>query len=201
MNTNADLAAALDGIGPRLQRIRTGRGLTLAEVAELAGTSASTVSRLESGLRRPSLELLFPLARAYGMTLDDLVGAPEFGDPRVQLRPRRRNGRIVIPLSRNPGGVQAWKVVMPVEHGPGPLRTHDGSEWIYVLSGQIRLVVGKRDLVLGQGEVADFDTRTPHWFGATGDAPAEILSLFDRNGARVHIPEANDAGEGATVRP
>ena len=195
MNTNADLAAALDGIGPRLQRIRTSRDLTLAEVAALAGTSTSTVSRLESGLRRPSLELLFPLARAYGMSLDDLVGAPEFGDPRVQLRPRQRNGRIVIPLSRNPGGVQAWKVVMPVEQDPGVLRTHDGSEWIYVLSGRIRLIVGKRDLVLGQGEVADFDTRTPHWFGATGDAPAEILSLFDRNGARVHIPDAGDAGD------
>ena len=195
MNTNADLASALDGIGPRLQRIRTGRGLTLAEVAELAGTSASTISRLESSLRRPSLELLFPLARAYAMSLDDLVGAPEFGDPRVQLRPRRRNGRIVIPLSRNPGGVQAWKVVMPVEDGPGALRTHDGSEWIYVLSGRIRLIVGTRDLVLGPGEVADFDTRTPHWFGATGDAPAEILSLFDRHGARVHIPEAGDTAD------
>ncbi|MFD6698598.1 MULTISPECIES: helix-turn-helix domain-containing protein [unclassified Microbacterium] len=192
MDTNADLAAALDGIGPRLQRIRTSRGLTLAEVAELAGTSASTVSRLESGLRRPGLELLFPLARAYGMSLDDLVGAPEFGDPRVQFRPRRRNGRIVIPLSRNPGGVQAWKVVLPASPGPGELRRHDGSEWIYVLSGRIRLIVGQRDLVLGPGEVADFDTRTPHWFGATGDAPAEILSLFDRNGARVHIPEASD---------
>lgn len=199
MNTNADLASALDGIGPRLQRIRTGRGLTLAEVAELAGTSASTISRLESGLRRPSLELLFPLARAYAMSLDDLVGAPEFGDPRVQLRPRRRNGRIVIPLSRDPGGVQAWKVVMPVEDGPGALRTHDGSEWIYVLSGRIRLIVGTRDLVLGLGEVADFDTRTPHWFGATGDAPAEILSLFDRHGARVHIPEAGDTGDEAAA--
>ncbi|MGO4680777.1 helix-turn-helix domain-containing protein [Microbacterium sp. 2MCAF23] len=193
MDTNADLAAALDGIGPRLQRIRTNRGLTLAEVAELAGTSASTVSRLESGLRRPSLELLFPLARVYGMSLDDLVGAPEFGDPRVQLRPRRRNGRIVIPLSRNPGGVQAWKIVMPLETDPGERRTHDGSEWIYVLSGRIRLIVGQRDLVLGPGEVADFDTRTPHWFGATGDGPAEILSLFDRTGARVHLPEAGDA--------
>lgn len=193
MDTNTDLAAALDGIGPRLQRVRTSRGLTLAEVAELAGTSASTVSRLESGLRRPSLELLFPLARVYGMSLDDLVGAPEFGDPRVQLRPRRRNGRIVIPLSRNPGGVQAWKIVMPLETGPGERRTHDGSEWIYVLSGRIRLIVGSRDLILGPGEVADFDTRTPHWFGATGDGPAEILSLFDRTGARVHLPEAGDA--------
>ncbi|KHK97432.1 XRE family transcriptional regulator [Microbacterium mangrovi] len=197
MGTNEELGAALDGIGSRLQQIRTRRGLTLAEVAELAGTSSSTISRLESGLRRPTLELLFPLARAYGLSLDDLVGAPEFGDPRVQLRPRTRNGRIVIPLTRNPGGVQAWKVVLPLATEPGALRVHDGSEWLYVLTGQVRLIVGRQDLLLGPGEVAEFNTRTPHWFGASGNAPAEILSLFDRNGTRVHITEEQDATERA----
>lgn len=200
MEANEELAAALDGIGPRLQQIRTRRGMTLAEVAELAGTSASTISRLESGQRRASLELLFPLARAYALSLDDLVGAPEFGDPRVQLRPRSRNGRIVIPLTRNPGGVQAWKMVLPVEPGPGTLRTHDGSEWLYVLAGSVRLIVGKRDLVLGQGEVAEFDTRTPHWFGAVGETPAEILSLFDRSGTRVHITDEDDPAGGAAEK-
>lgn len=200
MEANEELAAALEGIGPRLQQIRTRRGMTLAEVAELAGTSASTISRLESGQRRASLELLFPLARAYALSLDDLVGAPEFGDPRVQLRPRSRNGRIVIPLTRNPGGVQAWKMVLPVEPGPGTLRAHDGSEWLYVLAGSVRLIIGKRDLVLGQGEVAEFDTRTPHWFGAVGETPAEILSLFDRSGTRVHITDEDDPASGAAEK-
>ncbi|WP_433674191.1 helix-turn-helix domain-containing protein [Microbacterium gorillae] len=194
VDANQELTAALEGIGPRLQQIRARRGLTLAEVGEMAGTSASTISRLESGQRRASLELLFPLARAYGLSLDELVGAPEFGDPRVQLRPRTRNGRVVIPLTRNPGGVQAWKVVLPVEAAPGTLRTHDGSEWMYVLTGRVRLIVGGRDLVLGAGEVAEFDTRVPHWFGSIGPEAAEILSLFDRNGTRVHIAE--DAAEG-----
>ncbi|AMB58828.1 helix-turn-helix domain-containing protein [Microterricola viridarii] len=193
MSEHSDIANALAGIGPRLNRIRTQRGFTLQEVAERAGTSASTISRLESGQRRASLELLFPLARAYGLSLDDLVGAPEFGDPRVRLRPLQRNGRVVIPLTRNPGAVQAWKMVLPVEPVPVELQRHDGSEWLYVLSGSVRLIVGDRDLVLGAGEVADFDTRVPHWFGATGTAPAEILSLFDRSGARAHLPEASDA--------
>lgn len=199
MRTDEGLAAALERIGPRLQQIRIRRGLTLAEVADLAGTSASTISRLESGQRRASLELLFPLARAYGLGLDDLVGAPEFGDPRVQLRPRQRNGRIVIPLTRSPGGVQAWKVVLPVESGPGALRTHEGSEWLYVLAGTVRLIVGDRDLVLGAGEVAEFDTRIPHWFGGTGGASAEILSLLDRGGTRVHITGDDDAVEVASA--
>lgn len=192
MDANQELTAALEGIGPRLQQIRARRGLTLAEVGEMAGTSASTISRLESGHRRASLELLFPLARVYGLSLDELVGAPEFGDPRVQLRPRTRNGRVVIPLTRNPGGVQAWKVVLPAESSPGALRTHDGSEWMYVLAGRVRLIVGRRDLVLGAGEVAEFDTRVPHWFGSVGPEAAEILSLFDRNGTRVHIAEEGE---------
>lgn len=187
MEQSTDYSAALAEIGPRLNRIRTQLGLTLSEVADIVGTSASTISRLESGQRSASLELLFPLARAYGLSLDDLVGAPEFGDPRVSLRPRNHHGRVVIPLTRNPGAVQAWKMVMPVESGAGKMRTHDGSEWMYVLSGTVRLLLGNQDLLLSAGEVAEFDTRVPHWFGATGNAPAEVLSLLDRNGAKAHM--------------
>lgn len=88
-----DLTATLDLIGPRLRRTRELRGLKLTEVAEQAGMSKSTLSRLETGQRRPSLELLLPLARLYQVPLDELVGAPEVGDPRIRLKPRQVNGR------------------------------------------------------------------------------------------------------------
>src|ERR687884_1804783 len=103
------IAAALDQVGPRLKRLRTQRGVTLTGLAAMTGISKSTLSRLETGQRRPSLELLLPLAQAYHVPLDDLVGAPEVGDPRIRLKPRRANGRTVVPLTRQPGGVQAWK--------------------------------------------------------------------------------------------
>ncbi|MFC4783948.1 helix-turn-helix domain-containing protein [Nocardioides sp. MAHUQ-72] len=180
------IAEALDLVGPRLRRVREQRGLTLTEAAERTGISKSTLSRLENGQRRPSLELLLPLAQVYRVPIDDLVGAPEVGDPRIRLKPRRVNGRTVLPLTR-PGGVQAWKIVIPASQTTPSPRTHDGSEWLYVLAGRVRLVLGEQDLVLGVGEAAEFDTQVPHWFGSTGQGPAEVLSIFGRPGERMQV--------------
>jgi transcriptional regulator with XRE-family HTH domain len=176
------ITAALAGVGPRLRRVRTQRGATLTAVAEATGISKSTLSRLESGQRRPTLELLLPLARVYRVPLDDLVGAPDFGDPQVRLTARRVKGRTVIPLTRTPGGMQAWKIVIPVSTVDPQPRSHEGYEWLYVLSGRMRVILGDRDLVLTAGEVVDFDTTVPHWFGSTGAEAAEVLSLYGRHG-------------------
>jgi transcriptional regulator with XRE-family HTH domain len=176
-----ELTTVLAEVGARLRRARTQRGVTLTELAAATGISKSTLSRLENGQRKPSLELLLPLAQAYRVPLDDLVGAPDVGDPRIRLKPRKVNGRTVLPLT-HPGGVQAWKIVIPKsETRPNP-RAHDGFEWLYVLAGRMRLILGGQDLVLGVGEAAEFDTQVPHWFGSTGDEPAEILSIFGRPG-------------------
>ena len=125
---------------------------------------------METGQRRPSLELLLPLAQAYRVPLDELVGAPEVGDPRVRLKPRRVNGRTVLPLTQQPGGVQAWKILIPASQSEPRPKVHEGYEWLYVISGRMRLVLGDHDLVLSAGEAAEFDTRQPHWFGSAGGA-------------------------------
>ncbi len=189
------MAEALEKVGPRLRRVREQRGLTLTQVAEQTGLSKSTLSRLETGQRRPSLELLLPLAQVYRVPIDDLVGAPEVGDPRIRLKPRHLNGRTVLPLTR-PGGVQAWKIIVPASQTVPSPRGHDGFEWLYVMSGRMRLVLGDQDLVLGVGEAAEFDTRVPHWFGSTGDGPAEVLSIFGRPGERMQV-RASDGNESA----
>src|ERR671928_573173 len=105
--------AVLTAVGPRLRALRQRRGLTLTQLSEETGTSVSTLSRLESGQRRPTLELLLPLARAHQVPLDELVDAPETGDPRVHLKPIRRHGSTFIPLTRRPGGLQAFKQLYP----------------------------------------------------------------------------------------
>ncbi len=189
-----DLGPVLDAVGPRLRALRRQRGGTLAQLAETTGISVSTLSRLESGQRRPTLELLLPLARAHRVPLDELVGAPPTGDPRVHPRPFVRNGWTFVPLSRRPGGLQAFKVVVPP--GPGEEvepRTHEGYDWLYVLSGRLRVVLGDNDLTLGPGEVAEFDTRTPHWFRNAGEEPLELLALFGPQGERMHV-RARPAG-------
>ncbi|MEU1616192.1 XRE family transcriptional regulator [Streptomyces sp. NPDC005722] len=187
MEDLSSIAAALAEVGPRLKRLRTRRGVTLAALSQTTGISTSTLSRLETGRRRPSLELLLPIAQAHRVPLDELVGAPEVGDPRVRLRPRRVNGRTVVPLTRQPGSPQAWKVVIPVAQCEPDLRVHEGHEWLYVLSGRLRLLLGDGEAVLGVGEAAEFDTRLPHWFGSADGRPVEILSLFGRQGERMYV--------------
>ncbi|MEV5576421.1 XRE family transcriptional regulator [Spirillospora sp. NPDC052269] len=179
----------LDAVGPRLRALRRDRGITLADLAATTGVSESTLSRLESGKRRATLELLLPLARAYDVPLDDLVGAPRTGDPRIHLKPISRFGMTFVPLSRRPGGVHAFKMIIPAR--PAPLeptpQTHEGLEWLYVLSGRLRLMVGERDLTLPPGEAAEFDTSLPHWLGSADGDAVELLILFGPHGVRSHV--------------
>lgn len=183
----------LDAVGPRLKQLRQGRGITLSDLSKETGISTSTLSRLEVGLRRPTLEQLLPLARAYGVTLDELVDAPPTGNPRINLRPIPcADGSTILPLTRRPGGIQAYKFVLPTgrDDAEPDLRTHQGYDWVYVLDGQLRLVLGEHDLILEPGEAAEFDTRTPHWFAATSSGPVEYLSLIGKQGERAHVRAA-----------
>ncbi|MER7829575.1 cupin domain-containing protein [Streptomyces sp. NPDC095602] len=183
----AGLERALAGVGPRLRELRRRRGVTLAALSEATGISRSTLSRLETGQRRPTLELLLPLSQAHQVPLDELVGAPDVGDPRVRLKPRTVHGSTVVPLTRQPGPLQTYKMVIPADRSTPDLRVHEGHEWLYVLAGRLRLVLGDHDVVLGPGEAAEFDTRVPHWFGSAGSGPVEILSIFGRQGERMHV--------------
>jgi transcriptional regulator with XRE-family HTH domain len=176
-------------VGPRLRRLRERRGVTLTALAERTGISKSTLSRLENGERKPSLELLLPLAETYHLPLDELVGAPRVGDPRIRTRPRIRHGRQVFPLTQQTSGMAVWKVVIPPERDRR-LRTHAGHEWLYVLAGEMRLIIGEHDITMRPGEVAEFDTRLPHWFGPAGDEPVEILSVHGSHGQRMHVRAA-----------
>ena len=175
-------------VGPRLRELRKKSGFTLAALAETTGISVSTLSRLESGQRKATLELLLPLAGAHRVPLDELVGTLPGGDPRVTARPIIRGRQTILPLTRHAGSPQAYKTIIPAGpvQEPEP-KTHEGYEWIYVLSGRVRLVLGDHDLVLTAGEAAEFDCRTPHWFGTANGEAVEFLSIFGSQGERMHV--------------
>lgn len=177
-------------IGPRLKSWREKRSMTLAELSDTTGISSSTLSRLEAGKRAPNLELVVPIARALRLELDDIVPRST-PDPRVSRKTRRVGDHQYETLSPESSPVQTYKVTFPA-NPPGVTlipepKVHDGQEWLYVLSGHLRLVIGEQDVTLGPGEAAEFDTRIPHWLTAIGVGPAEVLSIFSKEGKRIHL--------------
>jgi transcriptional regulator with XRE-family HTH domain len=182
----AELATDEERIRLRLRALREERGLSLDTVADAAGMAPSTLSRLETGKRRLAVDHLAPLARALGTSVDELLAPERRADPRVRRKARTVAGMRVLPLSREGGtGPRAYHLTLP-ERGAADPRTHEGHEWLYVLSGRVRLVLGAEDLVLSPGEAAEFDTMTPHWMGGVGGA-AEVLVLMGRHGERAHL--------------
>ncbi|BDD74235.1 helix-turn-helix domain-containing protein [Streptomyces violaceoruber] len=196
-----ETAQVMTSLGARLRAIRQARGLTLAQLAAATGISVSTLSRLESGQREPGLRHLLPLARAHRLPLDELVGS-RTGDPRVHPRPFTRHGQTWVPLTRNPNdGLHAYKQILPApatprtEWTPRPEQgSHEGHEWLYVLSGRLLLALGEHDLVLTAGETAEFDTRVPHGIANAGDQPVEWIALYGAQGERMHIRVRPTAG-------
>jgi len=160
-----EMSHALDQVGARLRAARHARGWTLEELATPAGVSVSTLSRLESGKRQASLELLLPLTRRLGIRIDDPLPT-ETRDPDSPM--------------------QALKIVYPPMDAAPAACIHEGYEWLYVLSGRVRLALDGSEHALGAGEAAEFDTRLPHSISATADGPAEVLSIFSASGERFH---------------
>ena len=78
------------------------------------------------------------------------------------------------------------EIIIPTANSTTEPRAHEGYEWLYVITGRMRLIIADHDVVLGPGEAAEFDTRIPHWSGSTGGELAEVLSVFGPQGERMH---------------
>ncbi|OKH99360.1 transcriptional regulator [Streptomyces sp. CB02923] len=188
-------------MGPRLRAAREHRGATLTGVSCATGISPSTLSRIETGRRKPTLEVVLHLAKEYGVSLDELAGtapAPaaesrtsesHTSEPRTSALQRFGDDKLVLPLTRYVGGLHAHKHVLPAAEEPSarPRQvSHGGYEWLCVLYGRLWLALGDRDLVLAAGDVAEFDTRTPHGVANAGaDGPVEYLIMFGPQGERL----------------
>lgn len=174
----------------RLRELRTQRGMTLEDVARAADIDISTLSRLESGKRRFALDHLPRLAAALSISTDELMRAPEAEDPRVRGSSHTRGGITYWPLTRGgpAGGLHTFKIRVSARRRTPPteLPVHDGQEWLYVLSGNLRLLLGDRDFTIKPGEAVEFSTWTPHWFG-TVDGPVEAIAIFGPHGEKLHV--------------
>lgn len=186
-----DLTEIEHVVRTRLRGLRTALGLSLDELGQRANLSASTISRIETGKRTISLDVLLPLAGALQVGLDALLDVTRDDDVVIRPVPTSTAGRTTWMLSRATGNTIAIKVRLePTDQMPEQ-RVHPGHDWFFVIEGRVRLWLGDRELVVESGEAAEFATMTPHSFAAI-DAPAALIMIFDRDGHRAHVhSEAN----------
>lgn len=187
----ANIEDDIDGrVRRRMRDLRMQRGMTLDDVASRSNIDLSTLSRLESGKRRLALDHLPRLAAALSVSTDELLRAPEPEDPRVRGGAHTRNLITFWPLTgQGPaGGLHAYKIRISARRRkpPAELPVHEGHDWMYVLSGKMRLLLGDKDFTIEPGEAVEFSTWTPHWFGVV-DGPVEAIALFGLHGEKVHL--------------
>ncbi|MEU3450811.1 helix-turn-helix domain-containing protein [Streptomyces thermolilacinus] len=199
-----EVARTLASMGTRLRAVRERHGVTLAGVSRAAGISTSTLSRIETGRRKPTLEVLLQLSKEYGVSLDELAGTAPAAAPKPRATAPLTFGddKAVLPLTRYVGGLHAHKHVLPALEDP-PTRprqvSHNGYEWLCVLYGRLWLALGDQDLILTPGDVAEFDTRTPHGVAnSSPGGPVEYLIMFGPQGERQRprTPPAATRGTG-----
>lgn len=175
----------------RLRSLRNTLGLSLDEVAARANLSPSTISRVETGKRSISLDVLLPLANALQVDLDSLLDVHSEDDVVIRPVPNRTGKRTTWMLSRPTGNTIAAKIRLePTGRRPAQ-RIHPGYDWFCVIEGRVCLLLGDRKILVETGEAAEFATMTPHSFTAV-DGPAELIMIFDRDGQRAHVHHESD---------
>jgi transcriptional regulator with XRE-family HTH domain len=180
----------------RLRSLRTTLGLSLDELAGRANLSASTISRVETGKRTISLDILLPLAAALQVDIDALLDVRSDDDVVIRPTPSTSGKRTTWMLNRPTGSTIAVKMRLEPTRMPPDQRVHPGHDWFFVLEGRVRLSLGDREITVETGEAAEFATMTPHAFAAV-DGPAELIMIFDRDGQHAHVHR--DAQGGSTT--
>lgn len=181
----SEFGAVEEVVRTRLRSLRTTLGLSLDEVAARTSLSPSTISRIETGKRTISLDVLLPLAAALGVALDALLEVRSDDDVVIRPTPSSSPGRTTWLLSKPTGGTMAMKMRLEVTAQVEAQRVHPGHDWLFVTSGRVRLLLGERQIDIEAGEAAEFSTMTPHALRAL-DGPAELIAIFDRDGLHAH---------------
>ncbi len=185
----------------RLRSLRQSLGLSLDELAVRTNLSASTISRVETGKRTISLDILLPLAAALQVDLDSLLDVHSDDDVVIRPTPSSSGERTTWMLSRPTGTTIAVKIRLEPTRRIPAQQVHPGHDWFFVVEGRVRLSLGERDLIVETGEAAEFATMTPHAVTAI-DEPAEVIMIFDRDGQRAHVHhEAADPPTGRGRQP
>ena len=172
----------------RLRGLRTAQGMSLDDLASRSHLSPSTISRIETGKRAISLDVLLPLARALRTDVETLLAEDVDEDVVIRPEPSRHDGHTTWMLSKATGSTKALKMRVKAGKKRPPQKVHPGHDWLYVLEGRVQLFLGERVVVVETGEAAEFETMTPHAFSGL-EGPAEVIMIFDGEGRQAHGPQ------------
>jgi transcriptional regulator with XRE-family HTH domain len=187
------LGRVLVSLGSQLKALRMERGWTLERLSKVSKLSEPYLSRLESGIRQPSLAALITLSQVYDIPLRTLLE----GDGQA-MRPCKiiRSGSTTTGIAKgmkyravSGGGamtaLQAIQLVVPANRPDGGFYKHEGEEWLYVISGGLSLMFEDEVHTLEPGDAAHFDARTPHRLAAAGKNDAVVLLVASRPRRRI----------------
>jgi DNA-binding transcriptional MerR regulator/quercetin dioxygenase-like cupin family protein len=166
-------------IGPRLRRLRTKRGVGLAEVAAAAGISVGFLSALERSQMTASVGTLRRLARYYKTNILDFFDATELNTRLV--RPPKRKVLEAGPGVRMELLACGNKVMEPhlfriaPKAGSGESYAHEGEEFLFVLRGELQIALDGEEYHLKRGDSFYFESATPHRWKNPGRSETWLL--------------------------
>lgn len=169
-------------LGNRLHAMRESRLWTLETLAERTELSRAYLSRLEAGVRQPSITVLCSVARAFGVSIATLFEQPDDVADCVIVRGgsaavRSVNGLRYIPLSSStkPFNLQPIEVTIPFDRAGDEVYQHEGEEWLHVITGRVQLSLGEKQYQLETGDSAHFCSQLGHRLDALDGKDARII--------------------------
>lgn len=190
-DTSPHPPALEESVGAVIRELRQKEGLTLAQVAELAGLSRGMLSKIETGSTMPGLDTLARVARALGVTMSELFRKYDAGTATAQhvkrgesmevVRRGTRNGHTYHLLAYSRGPVKSFEpflITMEDNSQDYPRFQHPGTEFLYMLEGVLEYRCGEQSYVLEPGDALTFNGETPHGPGELTQTPIKFLSVI-----------------------
>ncbi|MCL2104061.1 MAG: cupin domain-containing protein [Kiritimatiellaeota bacterium] len=173
------------------ERIRTYRGrldMSVEALAEASGIGAKVIEAIEGGEAYPALGVLVRLSRALGQRLGTFMDDQQAADP-VVVRAEDRTARAAphkgasteglrySPLGRGKSDRHMEPFFINVDPGCGaPLSSHEGEEFLFVLSGEALLVYGNEEHALRAGDSVYYNSLVPHAVRSHDGQPATLVA-------------------------
>ncbi|MFW5914204.1 MAG: helix-turn-helix domain-containing protein [Thermoplasmatota archaeon] len=174
-------------LGRRVQNYREGLGMSIEDLSDNIGLDPALIERIENGESHPAIGVMVRLARGLGQRLGTFMDDQYVQDPLVIRRDDRREEEIShgggtahyryfsLGKGKTDRHMEPFFVVVEPDEG-GPMSSHEGEEFILVLSGRVKLLYGRDTYILEEGDTTYYNSLVPHHLGAAGEETAEIFA-------------------------